>query len=101
MSFIRNRMPESEFKAVERNEEFSVFRWDAEKEMVNVPIRKKGKKKEEEPEYETKESGYLVFTECILHGEVTNEILQKEIDADLAIRYPNGGAPVIKAEDFI
>ena len=63
--------------------------------------KRKGKKRKEEPEYETKESGFLVFTECIIHGNVTKEMLQKEIDRDLAIRYPDGNAPVVSAEDLI
>ena len=79
MSFIRTRIPAGEFRPVENGDGFTTFRWDAEKEIVNVPVKKKVRRNQE-PEYEPKESGYLVCTECIIHGEVTENALQSEID---------------------
>lgn len=94
MSFIRTTIPAVSFKPVVKRKDFTIFRWDEEKEIITIPPRKKG----EEPI--RKETGKLICTECIIHGEVTVEMLQKEIDADLAIRYTEN-PPIIDAKDFI
>lgn len=90
MSFIRTIT--RKVKPVEKHKGYTIFRWDAEKEIVSVP-QKKGDPIQ-------KESGNYICTECIIHGEVTRDILQSEIDKDLSIRYQEN-PPIINAENLL
>ena len=101
MQFIRTRIKKDDYKDVEPQEGFTIVRWDAVPETIQVPIRKKGKKdKDAEQEYETKETNYLVCTERVYHGDFTAEMVRADIDADLALRYPEGNAPTINVPEL-
>ena len=98
MRTIRTRILAADYVEVERKDGITIVRWDAQKETVTTEAPKKGRRKSEEPgEPITKETGYLVCTESAYFGEVTAKIVQKDIDADIASRYPTGDAPKIKA----
>ena len=84
MQTLRVRIKASAYKEVERRGDITIVRWDASKETIKVP---KKVKKGEEPQYETKETGYLICTERVYHGEVTKEMVQKDMESDLNVRY--------------
>lgn len=92
MQTIRKRIKSSDYKEVERDGDMTIVRWDATPEIVTVPSKKKG------GEETTKETGYVICSERVYLKPVTKKKVQEDIDKDLALRYPNGDAPKIKAK---
>ena len=91
MQSLRIRIKASDFKEVEHKGELTYIRWDAAPEMIQIP---KGRpKKGQEQQYETKETGYVVCSELCVRGTVNPGVVDEVITKDLALRYPDGGAP--------
>lgn len=98
MRTIRTRILAADYVEVERKNGITIVRWDAQKETITAEAPRKGRKKGENPsEPVTKETGYLICSEAVYHGEVTRQMVQKDIDYDLAVRYPEGDKPAITA----
>lgn len=93
MQTLRVRIKEKLYKDVEKKNGLTIVRWDSSKEIMQVPSKKKG----EEPV--SKETGHLICSERVYHGDVTKEMVQKDIDADLAVRYKDGEKPSIVAPE--
>ena len=89
MQTLRVRVKASDFKEVERKGNITIVRWDASPEIVTIPSKRKGEEQAE------KETGWLVCSERIYRNNPTSEQLQADIKADLALRHPEGGAPVV------
>lgn len=89
MQSLRIRIKASDFKEVERKDELTYIRWDATPETVTIPARKKG------GEEKTKETGYVVCSELCVRGTVNPGEVDEVITKDLALRYPDGGAPEV------
>lgn len=94
MQSLRIRIKASDFKEVKRKGELTYIRWDAIPETIQIP---KGRpKKGQEQQYETKETGFVICSELCVKGEVNIDRVHDAVAKDLALRYPEGGAPEVK-----
>ena len=87
MSFVRTRIKADKFVESEKHDNYTILRWDATKEIISIPSKKKG------GEPTQKESDWLVCTEGIYRHPVAAEQVRADIEKDLNVRYPEGNKP--------
>ncbi|MBQ3712076.1 MAG: hypothetical protein II891_06745 [Bacteroidales bacterium] len=95
MRTIRTIVKAKDFKAVEINDGIITIRWDAVPEVITIPAKKEGE------EGKTKQTDNVICTELVFRGRFDEEDLRDSVAKDLAVRYPEGGAPEVDAKALI
>lgn len=95
MRTIRTIVKADAFKSVEKKDGITIIRWDATPETITIPSKKEGE------EGKTAQTDNVICTELVFRGAPDETVIRESIAKDLAVRYPEGGAPEVNTKALI